>query len=355
MHLLRLCVTDVQVNERFYRQVTCLARALLPRVQSRACLPNLKHELYNHQKLTQTDTSHAAQLSVLSRTSKYSYKTFSVCETHQHFGWTPDILKPQYATISPSNVLATTITADTMSRVGQIDPKTPQWNHQRLESFMSSAMSRLGSSDSKYVVFENNNQRIDAIRACLTGKHWTDSGTTYDDHFDQPESESLHELMPEGLLRALATEHSARYHRKAVAFEGNLEKAKAAAAQVSAVRRQRRAQRLAAEGPLKVANRKLTAARRNATRFGEIALVASDSDFYAHKRARKASARVELRAARVKALVEQERSSGNDLKKEASPMELGDDHEDEGGVSLLGHESLSSEKRVGWSSSLPLR
>lgn len=104
-------------------------------------------------------------------------------------------------------------------------------------------MSRLGNSDSRYLMFENNNQCIDAIRACLTGKHWKDSGTTYDDHFDQSDSESPHELIPEGLLRALAKEHRARYHHKAVVFGGSVEKAKAAAAQVTAVRTQRR------EGP----------------------------------------------------------------------------------------------------------
>lgn len=64
-----------------------------------------------------------------------------------------------------------------------------------------------------------------------------------------------------------------------------------------------------------------------------------------------------MRAAKVKALVKQE----SDLKKEASPMEL-DDDDDEGGVSLLGHENLAAEEqngadngRVGWFSSLSLR
>lgn len=246
-----------------------------------------------------------------------------------------------------------------MSRVGPIDPKIPQWNYQRATSFMGSAMSRLGNSDSKYLMFENNNQRIAAIRACLTGKHWTDSGTTYDDHFDQPDSGSLRELIPEGLLSALATEHRARYHHKAIAFGGSMETAKAAAAQVTAGRKQRRAQRIAAEGPLEVANRKLAVAQRNANRFGEIALVASDSDFYAHKRARRALARVEMRAAKVKALLKQERRpsasgaqvvNGSNPKKEASPIELNED-DDEGGVSLFGHEN----GQVGWSSSLPLR
>lgn len=189
-----------------------------------------------------------------------------------------------------------------MACVGPIDPENPQWDHRRVKSFMGSAMSRLGNSDSRYLMFEDSNQRIDAIRACLTGKQWTDSGTTYDDHFDQPDSESLHELVPEGLLRALAKEHSARFHHNAVVFGGSVAKAKAAAAQVTAVRTQR-AQRLAAEGPLRVAQRKLAAARRSANRLGEMALVASGSDFYAHKRASRALARVEIRAAKVKALV----------------------------------------------------